>query len=170
MFVVWLQAWRKKAKKLQQKQDGDETPESSKAPATSTHMQQAQNIAAPQPPANLLTPEKEPYQVTGNGPIDLAAHMSLLGESLATIGARLQEHKVKLSWRGRKFLSCLLNRVLFQGQIAVQGSLSVLLDSLVCALAPLACLTSHVPETNVIPEEAQKQMLDSLAYIMPGIG
>ena len=96
-FVVCLQAWRKKAKKLQQKQDGDETPESSKAPANLTHMQQAQNIAVPQPPANLLTPEKEPYQVTGNGPIDLAAHMSLLGESLATIGAGLQEHKVELS-------------------------------------------------------------------------
>ena len=44
----------------------------------------------------LLSPEKA-YQVTGSGPIDLAAHLSLLGESLATIGSRLQEHKVCLA-------------------------------------------------------------------------
>ena len=33
-------------------------------------------------------------QVTESEPIDVAAHLKLLGESLATIGARLQEHKV----------------------------------------------------------------------------
>ena len=42
--------------------------------------------------------------------IDIAAHLKLLGESLSVIGERLQEH---------------------EGQIAVSGSLSVLLDSLV---------------------------------------
>ena len=45
----------------------------------------------------------------GVAPIDAAAHLKLLGESLSVIGQRLTEHK---------------------GQIAVAGSLSVLLDSL----------------------------------------
>jgi len=33
-------------------------------------------------------------QVVGTGPLDVAAHLKLLGESLSVIGARLQEHKV----------------------------------------------------------------------------
>ena len=33
-------------------------------------------------------------QVTGSDPMDVAAHLKLLGESLTVIGARLQEHKV----------------------------------------------------------------------------
>ena len=57
-----------------------------------------------------------------------------------------------------------------QGQIAVQGSLSVLLDSMLCALGPLFCLTSQVPEMNVVAAETHKATLDNLAYIMPGIG
>jgi len=34
------------------------------------------------------------WQVAGTGPLDAAAHLKLLGESLSVIGARLQEHKV----------------------------------------------------------------------------
>merc|ERR1712107_583149 len=56
-------------------------------------------------------------------PIDVAAHLKLLGESLSVIGERLMEH---------------------EGQIAVSGSLSVLLDSLLCAMGPLLCLTQVV--------------------------
>ena len=33
-------------------------------------------------------------------------------------------------------------------QIAVAGSLSVLLDSLVCAMGPLVCLARNVPGMN----------------------
>jgi len=36
-------------------------------------------------------------QVSGTGPLDAAAHLKLLGESLSVIGARLQEHKVSHS-------------------------------------------------------------------------
>merc|ERR1719330_470847 len=46
-------------------------------------------------------------------PIDVAAHLALVGESLTVIGKRLTEH---------------------EGQIAVCGSLSVLLDSMLCAI------------------------------------
>ncbi|XP_052738926.1 HMG box-containing protein 4 isoform X2 [Bicyclus anynana] len=56
------------------------------------------------------------YRVTGCGSVEVAAHLRLLGESLAIIGERLKEH---------------------EGQIAVSGSVSVLLDTLLCSLVPL---------------------------------
>ncbi|XP_017787463.1 PREDICTED: HMG box-containing protein 4 isoform X3 [Habropoda laboriosa] len=88
------------------------------------------------------------YKVVGTHPIDVAAHLKLLGESLTIIGERLKEH---------------------DGQIAVSGSLSVLLDSLLCALGPLICLTQQVPETNGAKHETLSQMLDNIAYLMPGL-
>ena len=35
------------------------------------------------------------FQVPGTAPVDAAAHLKLLGESLSIIGARLQEHRVR---------------------------------------------------------------------------
>lgn len=88
----------------------------------------------------------------GNGikPIDVAAHLKLLGESLTIIGERLKEH---------------------EGQIAVSGSLSVLLDSLLCALGPLLCLTQQIPELqeNCCDPEQLTNTLDNVAFIMPGL-
>ncbi|XP_055767256.1 HMG domain-containing protein 4-like isoform X1 [Salvelinus fontinalis] len=66
-------------------------------------------------------------------PVNAAAHLQLLGESLSHIGHRLQGTKEMM---------------------AVSGSLSVLLDSLLCALAPLACLTSLVPELRSCPSHS----------------
>ncbi|KAJ9601651.1 hypothetical protein L9F63_000184 [Diploptera punctata] len=88
------------------------------------------------------------YKVVGTQPVDVAAHLKLLGESLTIIGERLKEH---------------------EGQIAVSGSLSVLLDSLLCALGPLLCLTQQVPETNGCPQEMLNKILDNIAYFMPGL-
>ncbi|XP_014300511.1 HMG box-containing protein 4 isoform X2 [Microplitis demolitor] len=88
------------------------------------------------------------YKVVGTQPVDVAAHLKLLGESLTIIGERLKEH---------------------EGQIAVSGSLSVLLDSLLCALGPLVCLTQQVPETDGADPELLSEMLDNIAYIMPGL-
>ncbi|XP_011339551.1 HMG box-containing protein 4 isoform X3 [Ooceraea biroi] len=88
------------------------------------------------------------YKIVGTQPIDVAAHLKLLGESLTIIGERLKEH---------------------DGQIAVSGSLSVLMDSLLCALGPLICLTQQVPETNGAKPETLSQMLDNVAYLMPGL-
>lgn len=89
------------------------------------------------------------YKVTGIEPIDAAAHLKLLGESLSVIGQRLTEHK---------------------GQIAVSGSLSVLLDSLLCAMGPLVCLTKQVPELqSAVPQEKLNRILDNIAYVMPGL-
>ncbi|XP_071173072.1 HMG box-containing protein 4-like [Mytilus edulis] len=89
-------------------------------------------------------------QLRGSGiePIDVAAYIKLVGESLSIIGMRLQEHR---------------------GLIAVQGSLSVLLDSLLCALGPLMCLTTQIPELHGCPAETHSRTLDNLAYFMPGL-
>uniref|UniRef100_A0A6M2DY44 Putative hmg box-containing protein n=1 Tax=Xenopsylla cheopis TaxID=163159 RepID=A0A6M2DY44_XENCH len=86
------------------------------------------------------------YKVTGSSPIDVAAYLKLLGESLSIIGERLKEH---------------------EGQIAVSGSLSVLLDSLLCSVGPLVCLSQQVPELN--SELDFNDLLDNIAYVMPGL-
>ncbi|XP_050732386.1 HMG box-containing protein 4-like isoform X2 [Eriocheir sinensis] len=39
-------------------------------------------------------PSPAPYRVTGTNPIDVAAHIKLLGESLNNIGQKLKEHEV----------------------------------------------------------------------------
>lgn len=83
-------------------------------------------------------------------PVDVAAHLKLLGDNLSIIGGRLKEH---------------------EGQITVSGSLSVLLDSLLCSVAPLMCLTSFVPELSGDQQIKQKlaNTLDNIAYVMPGL-
>ena len=49
----------------------------------------------------------------------------------------------------------------FQGMVAVSGSLSVLLDSIICALGPLACLTTQLPELNGCPKQVLVSFLVS---------
>ncbi|XP_055371922.1 uncharacterized protein LOC129605922 isoform X2 [Condylostylus longicornis] len=92
------------------------------------------------------------YKVTGLEPLDVAAHLNLLGESLSIIGERLKEH---------------------EGQITVSGSLSVLLDSLLCSLGPLMCLTCSIPnvgtDTDKKLRDNMHKTLDNIAYIMPGL-
>uniref|UniRef100_A0A4W5PXK6 Uncharacterized protein n=1 Tax=Hucho hucho TaxID=62062 RepID=A0A4W5PXK6_9TELE len=85
---------------------------------------------------SLMTPDTTDSPIlTGPevDPVNAAAHLQLLGESLSHIGHRLQGTKEMM---------------------AVSGSLSVLLDSLLCALAPLACLTSLVPELRSCPSHS----------------
>ena len=91
------------------------------------------------------------YKVNGSQPADVAAHLKLLGDSLTIIGERLKEH---------------------EGQITVSGSLSVLLDSLLCSLGPLMCLTYQIPGfghqvTHL--KESLHETLDNIAYVMPGL-
>ncbi|KXJ79551.1 hypothetical protein RP20_CCG000394 [Aedes albopictus] len=90
-------------------------------------------------------------KLPGFQPTDVAAHLKLLGDSLTIIGERLKEH---------------------EGQIAVSGSLSVLLDSLLCSLGPLMCLTIHIPGLQSDTEhlkELFQNTLDNIAYVMPGL-
>ncbi|XP_001866980.2 HMG box-containing protein 4 [Culex quinquefasciatus] len=90
-------------------------------------------------------------KLPGYQPTDVAAHLKLLGDSLTIIGERLKEH---------------------EGQIAVSGSLSVLLDSLLCSLGPLMCLTVHIPGLQADAEHLKdlfQNTLDNIAYVMPGL-
>ncbi|XP_013143083.1 PREDICTED: HMG box-containing protein 4 [Papilio polytes] len=87
------------------------------------------------------------YRVTGCGTVDVAAHLRLLGESLAIIGERLKEH---------------------EGQIAVSGSVSVLLDTLLCSLGPLLSVVRAVPPLAP-PAHVMQNTLHNIAYIMPGL-
>ncbi|XP_055855791.1 HMG box-containing protein 4 isoform X2 [Episyrphus balteatus] len=90
------------------------------------------------------------FKVTGIEPIDVAAHLKLLGDSLSIIGERLKEH---------------------EGQITVSGSLSVLLDSLLCSIVPLVCLTTQIPgmENRKGLSDNLHATMDNIAYIMPGL-
>ncbi|TRY61621.1 hypothetical protein TCAL_14926 [Tigriopus californicus] len=68
------------------------------------------------------------------------------GESLTVIGERLTKHS---------------NRF---------GRIVVRVDGLLALCSgPLMCLTQHVPELNGVPPEELKQILDNVAYIMPGL-
>uniref|UniRef100_A0A1Q3F767 Putative hmg-box protein hmg2l1 n=1 Tax=Culex tarsalis TaxID=7177 RepID=A0A1Q3F767_CULTA len=90
-------------------------------------------------------------KLPGYQPTDVAAHLKLLGDSLTIIGERLKEH---------------------EGQIAVSGSLSVLLDSLLCSLGPLMCLTVHIPGLQADADHLKdlfQNTLDNIAYVMPGL-
>ncbi|XP_053688038.1 HMG box-containing protein 4 [Sabethes cyaneus] len=110
---------------------------------------------APAASSTHLSPESPTKsghaKLPGCQPSDVAAHLKLLGDSLTIIGERLKEH---------------------EGQIAVSGSLSVLLDSLLCSLGPLMCLTIHIPGLQPDVEhlkEVFQNTLDNIAYVMPGL-
>ncbi|XP_043475587.1 HMG box-containing protein 4 isoform X3 [Leptopilina heterotoma] len=154
--------WRRRAKRLAAKPSSSPTSGGKETkPSSSKKMIQ---LGVPSMVGNLsLSPTSnrnnkdlvnEPvigtgmYKIVGTQPVDVAAHLKLLGESLTIIGERLKEH---------------------EGQIAVSGSLSVLLDSLLCALGPLICLTQQVPGANGARPQILSKMLDNVAYIMPGL-
>ncbi|NXD63195.1 HMGX4 protein, partial [Eolophus roseicapillus] len=146
--------WKQKAQYLQHKQN--------KAEATTVKRKASCSDGAPKikaSPTGVISPQKKsptstvvvpssPAKAPETEPIDVAAHLQLLGESLSLIGHRLQET---------------------EGMVAVSGSLSVLLDSIICALGPLTCLTTQLPELNGCPKHILSNTLDNIAYIMPGL-
>ncbi|KAL4236576.1 hypothetical protein ACF0H5_004961 [Mactra antiquata] len=156
--------WKRKAKKAAGKGStlittGKTNP--SKLPGSQTVSTARQMVIAqktPVIPQTIVTSKQvkqspiddisTPVKGFGIEPLDVAAHLKIVGESLSIIGMKLQEHR---------------------GLIAVQGSLSVLLDSMLCAVAPLMCLTAVLPETNGLPAETHMKNLDNIAYIMPGL-
>ncbi|MXQ80095.1 hypothetical protein E5288_WYG013591 [Bos mutus] len=158
---VWKQlpekdklVWKQKAQYLQHKQNKAEaTTVKRKASSSEGSMKvkaSSMGVLSPQkksPPTAMLLPAS-PAKAPETEPIDVAAHLQLLGESLSLIGHRLQET---------------------EGMVAVSGSLSVLLDSIICALGPLACLTTQLPELNGCPKQVLSNTLDNIAYIMPGL-
>ncbi|XP_035510743.1 HMG domain-containing protein 4a [Morone saxatilis] len=144
--------WRQKAQYLQHKQN--------KAVATTVKHKSASEtkskvMKVAGTGTGMVSPNRAPSTVSLSparipdvDPIDAAAHLQLLGESLSLIGHRLQET---------------------EGMVAVSGSLSVLLDSILCALGPLTCLTAQIPQLNGCPRNVLSNTLDNIAYIMPGL-
>jgi len=145
LSLKMLMAARKQAQLAAKAEAAMMSPPPPPPPRHAAHQSTQQTQQLTSPPVMSTTGL---FKVVGTEPLDCAAHLKLLGESLSVIGERLTEH---------------------EGQIAVSGSLSVLLDSLLCAVAPLLCMTQQVPELNGIPEEKLKRMLDNIAYIMPGL-
>lgn len=96
------------------------TPTKALVPSTSTQ----KIVISPGILSSMRVPSYNINKPLDLAPIDIAAHMKLLGESLINIGDRLKEH---------------------EGQIAVSGSLSVLLDSILCAMGSLMCCLTYVP-------------------------
>ncbi|CAG2171369.1 unnamed protein product, partial [Oppiella nova] len=145
-------AWRRKAQKLVTKGSSIISTGKPKASPPKTNAKAANHSTGD--PALALnsddcyTPIEDLWRPIGTAPIDVSSHLKLLGESLTTIGERLKEHS---------------------GQIAVSGSLSVLLDSTLCAIGPLLCLTQLDHNLNGCSQEIHKKTLDNIAYIMPGI-
>ncbi|XP_058045877.1 HMG domain-containing protein 4 isoform X2 [Ahaetulla prasina] len=158
---VWKQlpekdklVWKQKAQYLQHKQNKAEaTTVKRKAMSSEGSPKLKASLASmPSPhkksPTSTMVLSSSPVKVPETDPIDVAAHLQLLGESLSLIGHRLQET---------------------EGMVAISGSLSVLLDSIICALGPLTCLTSQLPELNGCPKHVLSNTLDNIAYIMPGL-
>ncbi|XP_063216157.1 HMG box-containing protein 4 isoform X2 [Bacillus rossius redtenbacheri] len=120
------------------------------APPVSTNLVISPTETKASKPGLVTEPMVGPglYKVVGTQPVDVAAHLKLLGESLTIIGERLKEH---------------------DGQIAVSGSISVLLDSFLCAVGPLMCLVQQHPLINGCPQDTLNKILDNIAYFMPGL-
>ncbi|KAM3864219.1 HMG domain-containing protein 4a [Diretmus argenteus] len=141
--------WRQKAQYLQHKQNKAEATtvkRKSSTDAKSKGVGMGTGMVSPTRASGSVS--LSPARVPDVDPIDAAAHLQLLGESLSLIGHRLQET---------------------EGMVAVSGSLSVLLDSILCALGPLTCLTAQIPQLNGCPRNVLSNTLDNVAYIMPGL-
>uniref|UniRef100_A0AAZ3SBK6 HMG box domain-containing protein n=1 Tax=Oncorhynchus tshawytscha TaxID=74940 RepID=A0AAZ3SBK6_ONCTS len=158
---VWKQlpekdklVWKQKAQYLQHKQNKAEAT-TVKRKSSTDGVKSKGSMKGMGLGAGLVSPNRvsvgvslSPARVPDVDPIDAAAHLQLLGESLSLIGHRLQET---------------------EGMVAVSGSLSVLLDSILCALGPLTCLTAQIPQLNGCPRQVLSNTLDNIAYIMPGL-
>ncbi|CAL1275554.1 unnamed protein product [Larinioides sclopetarius] len=138
-------AWRRKAKKLALKNSGGliSTGPTNESP-TKVVSRSTMSISS----ESTLQNSAEATRALGTSAIDSAAYLKLLGDSLSVIGQRLTEH---------------------EGQLAVSGIFSVLLDTILCVVGPLLCLTSESPVLNSLPQDVSRRTLDSIAYFMPGL-
>ncbi|XP_033479168.2 uncharacterized protein hmgxb4b isoform X3 [Epinephelus lanceolatus] len=65
--------------------------------------------------------------------------------------------------------SCTAEGSINQKMISMSSSLSLLLDSLLCALAPLICLSAQIPELRSCTQHTLASALENIAYVMPGL-
>lgn len=91
----------------------------------------------------------EPSKTITTSAIDVASCFKILGDSLNAIGLKLNNTEETLN---------------------ESDALDLLLDSAVCAMSPLLCLTSLIrPELAGGNEKVQRGLLDNVAFLMPGI-
>ncbi|KAJ8683713.1 hypothetical protein QAD02_019505 [Eretmocerus hayati] len=81
-------------------------------------------------------------------PIDVAAHLKLLGESLTLIGGRLKY---------------------YNKPVVTSDCITVLLDSLLCAMGSLICLLQEVTGIRLRDPTPMLKTLENISYIMPGL-
>lgn len=84
----------------------------------------------------------------GVTPMDAAAHLMLLGNNMTRLGLALD----------------FLDR-----DVDATAMYSCLLDSLLCAVAPLLCLTRCVSGLEHLPVDTFRKTLDHVAYFLPGV-
>ena len=131
-------------------------PASASVRTTSTpHHQPVRRIVNTAKAASARAPKKsaasESITLNKTGqltPVDVSAYLRLVGESLSAIGRRLSDQR---------------------HQMADSQSLSPLLDSTLCALAPLLALTSLDPRLRGCDPSTLSQTLENISSIMPGI-
>ena len=107
--------------------------------------------------SSRATVEKKTPQNTismdSTDPINIAAHLKLLGDSLTNIGQSLEQHEHK-------------------GHNSITGTVSVLLDSLLCSVVPLISLTTQIEGFGhrvAHLKDTFQNTLDNIAYVMPGL-
>lgn len=99
-------------------------------------------------PSKNARKKKCEEHVLGIAPVDTAAHLKLLGDSLMAIGQRILQAGVEPS---------------------AAGAYCVLLDSLLCSMGALLCLTREIPGLEQLPGASFAKTLDHIAYFMPGL-
>ncbi|XP_061381628.1 HMG domain-containing protein 4 isoform X1 [Danaus plexippus] len=147
--------WKRKAKRFAMQKDQSQgttskiisNPSIKTTPCSSRPVTKTPKPVTPPQQALVPVSAGSSYRAPSCSAAEVAAHLRLLGESLAIIGERLKEH---------------------EGQIAVSGSVSVLLDTLLCSLAPLVCVTRAIPAIAP-PQALLRDTLHNIAYIMPGL-
>lgn len=95
---------------------------------------------------NTRKKKYEEEHILGIAPVDTAAHLKLLGDSLMDIGQKIMQERIEPS---------------------ATGAYCVLLDSLLCSMGALLCLTREIPGLEQLPGDSFAKTLDHIAYFMP---
>lgn len=118
-----------------------------RAEATSKSGRRSSSTVASNIPVNKV------MSVDSLDPVNIAAHLKLLGDSLSNIGESLEQHEDK-------------------GHNSITGTVSVLLDSLLCSVVPLISLTTQIEGFGhrvAHMKDTFQNTLDNIAYVMPGL-
>ncbi|XP_074597052.1 uncharacterized protein LOC141852095 [Brevipalpus obovatus] len=138
--------WKRKAQKISAQRANENSPTKATSKKESSTSHPTRGIRSDQNTPN--TPLKRRKDCI---PIDVAAHLKLLGMSLTAASSKLSS----------------LNSNSSNSNLQSQ-TLSVLLDSTLCAIAPLICL-SKVVQPDVISKEVHEKIIDNISYILPSV-